>query len=104
MIVLDLCRKTFKKVICFMYLVPGLEHIERQLQFAREIWSEILQYPHWLLSRLLKNGIYCNNHHCFDNLPIIPNDIYSLFDMRQHKSYQQLARRDQIIFFVAGIC
>ena len=81
LIVLDLCSKTFKKVTCFfMYLIPGLGHIERQLQCAEKKYGvEILQYPHWLLSRLLKNGIYCNNHHCFDNLPALsPNDIYSI--------------------------
>lgn len=65
LIVLDLCSKAFKKVICFfMYLIPGLDHIERQLQCAEKKYGvEILQYPHWLLSRLLKNGIYCNNYH-----------------------------------------
>lgn len=81
LVVLDLCCSVFKHVVCFfMYFIPGLEVCERQLRFAKERWGvEIIQYPHWLLSRVLKNGIYCNNYYKLDDLPELgPNDIYAV--------------------------
>jgi 3'-phosphoadenosine 5'-phosphosulfate sulfotransferase (PAPS reductase)/FAD synthetase len=68
--VLDLCKKTFKNVKCFfMYFVPGLDCIEKQLEYARARWSvEILQYPHWGLSKVLRAGVYCHPKLQFDKI------------------------------------
>lgn len=76
----DLCVRTFKKVECFfMYLVPGLEHIEAGLEFARKRWGvTIKQYPHFTLSKLLKSGVYCPNSYKRDDLPDLKlADIYA---------------------------
>lgn len=76
---LDLCTRTFKRVVCFfMYLVPGLSVVEEQLDFARKRWGvEILQYPHWSTIQCLKHGIYCPFR---DDLPAdyTLSDIYNL--------------------------
>lgn len=79
--VLDLCSKTFEKIICFyMYLVPGLECIEWQLDYARTRYGvSILQYPHWILMRNMHAGIYFPNHYKYDNLPLLElKDIYKI--------------------------
>ena len=70
LVCLDLCTRAFKRVVCyFMYFVKDLECCEQQLQYARDRWGvEILQYPHWILFRCLKNGVYCNNHISFDQI------------------------------------
>lgn len=61
---LDLCRRNFKNVTAFfLYLVPGLECVEVELEKARSRYGvEILQYPHWLLFRCVKHGTYCDTH------------------------------------------
>lgn len=62
LVCLDMCTKVFKKVVAvFFYLVPGLSMLEKQLEFARQKYKvEILQYPHWVLPRCLKYGVYCD--------------------------------------------
>ncbi len=80
LVVLDLCRKAFKRVVCFhMYFVPGLKCVERKLDYARDRWGvEILMYPHWALYRCLKQGAYCDEHYSKDDLPELKVlDIYS---------------------------
>lgn len=91
---LDLCSRTFKKVVCvFMYLVPGLRTIEEQLDFARQKYKvEILQYPHWSTIACLKHGVYSPNHVSKDHLP---ND-YTLADI------YNLARADTGIQLIAN--
>lgn len=79
--IVDLCTKFFKKVICvFMYFVPGLNVIEKQLQYARDRWNvKILQYPHWILIQALKTGAYCNSHISFNKFPDLKlRDIYNI--------------------------
>jgi len=81
LVTLDLCRKAFQEVICFfMYFIPGLEHIEKQLAYARERWHvEIIQYPHPNLTDNLIGGIYCPNYYKLDDLmPFKIADIYRL--------------------------
>ena len=81
LIVLDLCSKIFKQVICFfMYLVPGISICEQQIKYAEDRYGcEVVQYPHWLLSHLFKNGVYCNNSFKHDDLPYLkPKDIYAM--------------------------
>lgn len=79
--VLDLCVRTFKRVEAFfMYLVPGLECVDQGLEWARRTYGiQIRQYPHWLLTKLLKQGTYCNATTKTDALPDWKlRDIYSL--------------------------
>ena len=61
LVVMDLATKAFKKVVpVFMYFVPGLSIIEKQLEFARTRWGiDVLQIPHWKLFWCIKNGFYC---------------------------------------------
>lgn len=92
LIVLDMCSKIFKRVVCFfMYIVPGLSICETQIKYAQDRYGvEIIQYPHWLLSHWLKAGVYRNPSYKFDNLPDLkPNDIYAL------------AREDSGIYLIA---
>jgi hypothetical protein len=59
---LDLCYKIFKRVKAFfLYFIPELECIEVELDKARQRYGvEILQYPHWLFFRCIKEGVYCD--------------------------------------------
>lgn len=69
---LDLCTRIFKTVVAFhMYFIPGLKVIEDQMEYARKRWGvEVLMYPHWLLIRCLRNGIFCNeDYKIADTLP-----------------------------------
>ena len=80
-VVLDLCARTFQRVECFfMYLVPGLECVEAQLDLARSRFGvSIRQYPHWLVADLLRRGVYCPNTYKQDDLPDYKlRDIYTL--------------------------
>jgi phosphoadenosine phosphosulfate reductase len=59
--VMDLASKCFRRTVgVFMYFVPGLQCVEKQLDFARARWPgvEILKIPHWVFFRCYKNGIY----------------------------------------------
>ena len=81
LVVLDLCIKAFKKVVCFfMYFIPGLCVVERQLEYARTRYGvQILQYPHWILMRNIKNGNYFPAHYRYDDLPELKlSDIYKI--------------------------
>ena len=68
---LDLCVRSFKHVeTFFMYLVPGLECIEKQLAEMTARYGIVpRQYPHWVLHKALVNGAYCPNHYSADALP-----------------------------------
>lgn len=80
--VMDMCVRTFKRVIGFwMYLVPGLSVEEEMLDQARKRWGvEILCYPAWYTIAALRTGIYSNNHISKDQLPkdYSLNDVYAL--------------------------
>lgn len=79
LVCLDLCVRAFKKVVpFFMYLVPGLDVCEVQLRAAEERYGvKVIQYPHWLLFRLLKYGIRCeNNERCYRLPDLKINDIH----------------------------
>lgn len=81
LVVLDLCVKVFKRVVCFyMYIVPGLQVVERQLKWAEDRYGvPILQYPHWLLSRFFKQGVYCDPSYRFNKVPELRmRDIFAL--------------------------
>lgn len=79
--VLDLCARTFNRVEAFfMYLVPGLRCTEAALDYGRQRWGiTIRQYPHWLLTKYLKYGVYCPNFFTVDDLPEWKlRDVYDL--------------------------
>lgn len=81
LVVTDICRRVFPTVVGFyMYLVPGLRSIEELLQEGRDRFGiQILQYPHWLISRYLKEGMYCNNHYKHDSIPELAlQDVFNL--------------------------
>jgi 3'-phosphoadenosine 5'-phosphosulfate sulfotransferase (PAPS reductase)/FAD synthetase len=62
-VMLDLIAPHFKEVVCvFMYFVKDLEHINRFLRYAQARYPNIriMQVPHWNLSIIYKEGIYCN--------------------------------------------
>lgn len=43
-----------------MYFVKGLEHIEKYVKYAESFENvEVVQYPHWILSTIHKEGLYC---------------------------------------------
>jgi phosphoadenosine phosphosulfate reductase len=71
--VLDLCARSFKRIICFyMFLVPGLDVIERQMEYARERWKvQILYYPHRAFFTALKEGTFCKDTRWNEELPMI---------------------------------
>lgn len=78
LVVTDLCVRTFSRVVGFyMYLVPGLRSIEALLNEGRQRFGiEILQYPHWTISRYIKEGMYCNSHRRHEGMP-----EWTLFDV-----------------------
>jgi len=81
LVVLDLCKRTFQRVEAFfMYLLPGLASVEAALGWASDTYGvRIHQYPHWLLSRVLKHGVYCNPWHGHDDVPSFTvNDVYQI--------------------------
>lgn len=64
LVCLDLACRVFKKVTgFFLYLVPGLDFLERRLADASRKYNiEILQYPSPMLFRFFKNRTYCDIH------------------------------------------
>ena len=62
MALLDLMAPYFKEIIAvYMYIVPGLWHINKYLNYARQKYPnvKIEQLPHWGLSNTIKYGIFC---------------------------------------------
>ena len=59
---LDLMAPVFDEVVCvFMYLVPELSHIDRYLKDAQRRYKNIkvIQVPHFRLTTIHREGIYC---------------------------------------------
>ena len=62
LVTLDLVYPLFRRVVCvFMYFVPHLEHIERWVNWVKARYPkvEFMQVPHWILSYILRGGLYC---------------------------------------------
>lgn len=62
LVLLDLLYPRFERVVCvFMYFVPGLEHIERWVNWVKARYPkvEFIQIPHWNLTYILRSGMYC---------------------------------------------
>jgi len=61
-VLLDLLAKKFKTVECvFMYFVKDLEHISKYIKWSQTNYpnARFIQIPHYGLSQIYKNGIYC---------------------------------------------
>lgn len=62
LVLLDLIYPKFDRIVCvFMYFVPGLEHIERWVNWVKTKYPkvEFVQVPHWNLTYILRSGMYC---------------------------------------------
>ena len=94
-VVMDLATKIFKTVLpVFMYFVPGLSIIEKQVDFASKKWGvEVLHVPHWILFRCFKNGVYC--------LPSIKNRD-NIPDVKIRDIYNHVIRTSGIPFIATG--
>jgi hypothetical protein len=70
-VVLDLCLRTFSRVeLFFMEFIPGLRCVEEGLEAAEQrIGKPIRRYPHWLLAKCIKGGVYCAPWFGLDDLP-----------------------------------
>ena len=61
-VLLDLLAKKFEQVECvLMYFVKDLEHITKYIKWSQDKYFNIkfTQVPHYGLSQIYKNGIYC---------------------------------------------
>lgn len=59
---LDMLAAVFDKVICYyMYLIPGLEHIQPYIKWAQTHYRnvEVRQIPHFQRDIFLHNGFFC---------------------------------------------
>ena len=60
LVCLDLCTKTFQRVVPFhLYLVPGLRIIQERLKAAEKYGLAVREYPSFLMFRLFKEETYC---------------------------------------------
>lgn len=62
LVLLDLIYPKFDRIVCvFMYFVPGLEHIQRWINWVKAKYPkvELIEIPHWNLSYILRSGLYC---------------------------------------------
>lgn len=81
-VLLDLLSKHFKVNLAFMYLVDGLEHVEKYLVWAKKKYNvEYKKYPHWVLSQMIND----NQFRFHSNLEV---DNITLGDV------ENLARKD----------
>jgi phosphoadenosine phosphosulfate reductase len=81
LVCLDLCSRVFKTVKCFfMHFVPNLKCTEDALDYARARYNvSIVQYPHWVLIKCLKEGVYCDEGNNSETLPDWTlRDVYDL--------------------------
>lgn len=63
-VLLDLLATRFERVVCvFMYFVKGLEHIDRYARWVKSKYKNVewVEVPHWNLSYIYKNGVYCKS-------------------------------------------
>ena len=70
---LDLACRTFDHVTCFyLYFLPGAEVTEQPLEYARQKFKvPILYYPHWLLWKCLRMGLYCVPNPSYADLAVV---------------------------------
>jgi 3'-phosphoadenosine 5'-phosphosulfate sulfotransferase (PAPS reductase)/FAD synthetase len=76
---LDMMAPNFKEIhICFMYFVKGLRHCDKYLEFSQKRYNniKIVQVPHFRLTSIRREGLFCNPE------PTIK--ILSLSDIDKH--------------------
>lgn len=61
LVCLDLACKVFKRVIpFFMFFVPGLRCIDEKMLIVKDRYGlDVLQYPHMLYFRAIRERLYC---------------------------------------------
>jgi phosphoadenosine phosphosulfate reductase len=71
LVIMDLACRMFERVEgFFMYLVPGLECVEDAIEAARQRFNvKIRLYPHWILQKLIAQGIYTSEWFGYEALP-----------------------------------
>lgn len=70
LVVLDLCAKVFKRVVCFFMSFGQFACQDHMLNFARARYGvPILIYPHPGMVACLRDGVYCPNYYTLDDLP-----------------------------------
>lgn len=65
LVMLDLLYPRYSRVVgVFMYFVKGLGHIQRWIDWvkARYPRMEFIEVPHWTLTHILRNGLFCPAH------------------------------------------
>lgn len=80
-VVLDLCSRVFERVEAFhLVLIPGLECTQLALAQARRRYGiTIREYPHPIVGRLIRNGVYCDPSWRRDDVPDIGlGELYAL--------------------------
>lgn len=81
LVVMDMCLRVFKRVEAFfMYLVPGLECVERPaMEAAARFGVKLHMTPHWISFRLLQSGVFCFNPPSRDDWPDVKlRDVYTM--------------------------
>ena len=75
LVLLNLSLQVFDKVECFfMYYVPGIEFVEKQIEFAEKKYQvKIHRIQHWAYSVAKKHGVYCS--------PLPDVEIWKLADI-----------------------
>jgi hypothetical protein len=80
-VVLDLCKRFFKRVAPFyMQVFPGMPLEERMIDAAeRRIGLPILRTPHWVLVKLIRGAIYCDPSYRNESIPeYLIDDVFAL--------------------------
>lgn len=79
LVILDYATRFFDRSkihACFMELVPGLEVLQRPLDEAEARFGvPIKRLPHWLSSRILRTGAYCDKDRSIPEWGL--NDVYA---------------------------
>lgn len=77
-VVLDICNQYFKTINAFfLYVVDNLEFQNRLLEYAEDRYKiKIKKYPHPILSKYLRNGIY--TYEAYENKVYRWGDIENL--------------------------
>lgn len=75
-------RAGFQNIVPFyLYTIPGLGVIDRQLEWAMKFWGfpQIHQYPAGIMHNAFKFGWYRPSHQAFDKMPAFgPSDVHKL--------------------------
>jgi phosphoadenosine phosphosulfate reductase len=121
LVVMDLCLRTFKHVEgFFMALLPGIRCQEAEIERAAErLKIKIHIYPHWVMRKMIREGIYTTESFVYDDLPEWKlHDIYALViqetgipifatgakkaDSAWRRRFMTTARKDMVINPIAA--